>query len=519
MSRHAGVAVPLFSIPSRGAWGIGEIPDLGVLSAWMASAGFSRVMLLPIVTMGADQTSPYSASSAMAIDPLYVAVGDLEDFVLAGGIAALSETTRFDLELAQGAHRVQYAAIRRAKREALELAFARFMLAEWAQLTPRGSELARYAAHERWWLDDYALFQAIAEQQAGSWRDWPAPIRDRDPKALDETRRRLSRRVLFHQYVQWIAEGQWQRARASAAAQGVTIIGDLPFVVDLHSADVWARADEFLLDVSLGVPPDAFSATGQDWGLPVYRWDVIAGRGFSWIHQRARRMAALFGAFRIDHVIGFYRTYGRPKQGEPFFIPRDEGSQLALGETVLRIFRESGAGVIAEDLGTVPGFLRPSLERLGVPGCKVLRWEREWDANGQPFVDPAMYPPLSAALTGTHDTHTLADWWDHAGYDERRAFLDLPAMRSLGITHLAQPWSAELRDAILTTAYESGSIEVIVPIQDVFGWRDRINVPGTVTEDNWTWRLPWPVDELAAVPAAVERAEYCRALATATGRT
>ena len=211
------------------------------------------------------------------------------------------------------------------------------------------------------------------------------------PRAMDDARRQQARDVLFHQYVQWIAGQQWQAARAAAAACGVTIVGDLPFVVDLHSADVWARAGEFFLDVSLGVPPDAFSETGQDWGLPVYRWDVIAADGFSWIRQRARRMAALFGGFRVDHLVGFYRTYGRPATGKPFFIPADETSQTWLGETVLDAFRGAGADILAEDLGTVPDFVRASLARRGVPGCKVLRWERAWRKPGQPFIDPASY--------------------------------------------------------------------------------------------------------------------------------
>ena len=135
--------------------------------------------------------------------------------------------------------------------------------------------------------------------------------------------------MLQQQYLQWIAEEQWQAARAAASAEGVAIFGDVPFVVNLHSADVWTRPAEFMLDVSVGAPPDAFSDTGQDWGLPAYRWDVVAARDFPWIRQRARRMAALFSGFRIDHVIGFYRTYGRPPSGDPFSCPRTSMSAVS----------------------------------------------------------------------------------------------------------------------------------------------------------------------------------------------
>src|SRR5262249_13056085 len=160
----------------------------------------------------------------------------------------------------------------------------------------------------------------------------------------------------------------------------------------------------------------------------VYRWNLIAQRDFAWIRQRARRMAALFGGFRVDHLVGFYRTFGRPIDGPPFFSPPDEPSQTAQGERLLRIFLERGAAILAEDLGAVPDCVRASLARLGVAGCKVLRWEREWHTPGQPFRDPSTYPALSVALSGTHDTETHAGWWDHAPTDERAALLALPQL-------------------------------------------------------------------------------------------
>ncbi len=272
--------------------------------------------------------------------------------------------------------------MRRAKIEALDLAFASFLRDEWQVMTARAAALAAYIARERWWLDDYALFQAIAGAAGtGDWPAWPPPVRDREPRALDEARRHFAREVLRQQYLQWIAETQWHTARAAARARGVRIVGDLPFVVATDSADVWARRGEFMIDVSAGVPPDAFSDTGQDWALPTYRWDVIAGTNFSWMRQRARRMAALYDSVRIDHLVGFYRTFGRTSAGHAFFNPADEPTQTWQGEQILRIFLESGAEVLAEDLGTVPDFVRASMARLGVPGCKVLRWERHYDSR------------------------------------------------------------------------------------------------------------------------------------------
>jgi 4-alpha-glucanotransferase len=344
------------------------------------------------------------------------------------------------------------------------------------------------------------------------------PLRDRDPRAIEGARRSLGRQILRHQYLQWIAEGQWQRARLDAGARGIALFGDLPFVVNLHSADVWARQREFWLDVSAGAPPDAFSDDGQDWGLPTYDWATIAQTNYAWIRERVRRMSSLFDGLRVDHLVGLYRTYGWPPQGRPFFNPLHEPEQIAQGESILRIFQSSHREIVAEDLGTIPDFVRASLARLGVAGCKVLRWERHWHRPGQPFADPATYPAISAAMTGTHDTETLAEWWTRAGLEERRAVLGLPALSEWVARTGATPdraWDASLRDALLRQAYLAGSNELFLPVQDLFGWTDRINVPGTVTDLNWTWRLPWLVDQLASQPEAVERAAFARALGEA----
>jgi 4-alpha-glucanotransferase len=246
--------------------------------------------------------------------------------------------------------------------------------------------------------------------------------------------------------------------------------------------------------------------------LPTYRWSAIAAADYQWIRVRARRMASLFDGYRVDHLVGLYRTYGRPADGEPFFNPATEEEQTAQGERILGMLQATGAGIIAEDLGLVPDFVRASMARLGVPGCKVQRWERQWREPGEPFIDPMDYPPVSAAMTGTHDTETLAAWWDGASDDDRRALLQLRPVAAAGIVDPEQPFDDRLRDALLRMMYGAASRELLLPMQDVFGWRDRINTPGTVGEDNWTWRLPWPVDELPSVPAAAARAAFLRAL-------
>ena len=520
MDRSAGVLVPLFSIPSSSSWGIGEIADLPVLAGWLREARVSIVQLLPVNEMAAGETSPYSAISAMAIDPIFISLRDVGDFQACGGESRLPLAEQAALRSARASARVNHAAVRRAKDAALQLAFSMFWETEWIRGTARAGSFATYCSFEEWWLADYALYRALRDRyDARPWIDWEAPLRDREPGALDDARRELEREVLYYQYLQWVAEEQWQDARAAAAP--VRVFGDFPFMVSTDSADVWARQDLFRFDRSVGVPPDAFSATGQDWGLPVYRWDRMEDQGDGWLKQRARRSARLFDGYRIDHLVGFYRTYSRPLgQQEGAFDPADEPAQLAQGERLMDLFITSGARIIAEDLGSVPEFVRDSLTRLGLPGYKVVRWEREWNVPGQPFRDPRAYPALAVGTTGTHDTDPNSTWWAQAAPDEREAFAALaPVAAALdGVPPAEAPFTPALRDAILALLYRSPATLLLIPLQDVFGWTERINTPGTVAADNWCWKLPWPVDALPADPVAYERAEFLRVLAVQTGR-
>lgn len=519
MRKGIGIAVPLSAMASSSSWGIGEIRDLEVFAQWLDEAGCDRLMLLPIGTMPTGQTSPYSACSAMAIDPIYLSVDAMEDFRHIGGVAGLGEDNRRLISDVQASARVRFAEVRRVKEAAIGQAFDRFLRSDWADRTTRAAEFAGFTSREKWWLDEYALFRSCETLWPGkSWREWPEAVARRDEKTLGELRRQLSREIKYTQYVQWIADQQWRASRNALHTRGIALYGDLPFVVDTHSADVWSRQHEFLTDVSVGVPPDAFSDTGQDWGLPMYRWDVIAQSGFTWIHERARRMASLYDGFRVDHLVGFYRTYGRAPNGDRFFLPDNQDTQLWQGEQVMRAFLNAGAAVVAEDLGTVPEFVRSSIARLGVGGYKVLRWERIWHEPGQPFVLPSHYPRRSVATTGTHDTEPIAAWWDEADIEERVAIVELLQRVGQGHWDPAGSWSDALRDTLLRTLMMAASDHVFLPMQDVFGWRDRINTPATVGDHNWTWRVPWPVDEWHSRADAQERAAFLRHRGMAAGR-
>jgi 4-alpha-glucanotransferase len=513
--RRAGALVPLFSIPTSRSWGIGEIPDLPVFASWLKAAGFSVLQLLPVNEMAHGQSSPYSPLSAMAIDPIFIALDDVPEFAAGGGVETLNGTQRSRLDDVRRAATVRHRAVRELKAEVLSTLFEHFLDEQWQPGRPRAGALRAYIAQEAWWLDEYALFRALhAGNDERPWMAWDAPLRDREPAAIAAARDRLQREILYYQWLQWLADTQWTAARSAA---GLVILGDFPFMVSADSGDVWARQQEFRIDASVGVPPDAFSDTGQDWGLPAYRWDALEANGYEWLRQRASRCRELFDGFRVDHLVGFYRTFVREQDGRTGFHPPDEPAQLAQGERLLSLFQEHGGSVIAEDLGTVPDFVRASLDRLGIPGLRVLRWEREWEATGQPFKDPAAYPRVSVALSGTHDTETVAEWWAQAERDERAQAVLLPHLREAGIKP-GDPFSERVRDALLASLFAAGSDLVLLPVQDVFGWHDRINVPASVNEANWSWRLPWPADRLREVPDASRRAGALRELARLTGR-
>ena len=515
-SRQAGVLIPLFSLRSGSDFGVGEIPDLVPFSRWASDAGLRVVLLLPANEGARGQNSPYFALSAFAIDPVYVAPEALTDFELAGGVAALKGEDRDLLSALRLSPRVRWDEVRRLKRRAFELAFDRFVREEWDRKTERARALEGFARAERVWLEDYALFVALHdfEFEGRAWMDWPKELRERDPAALAASREKHGREVLFQEWMQWVADEQWRAARSAANRGGVLLGGDLPFMVASDAADVWARREDFRTDARVGVPPDAFSPTGQDWGFPVYRWPEMRAADYPWIRERARRMADLYDLYRVDHVVGLYRTYFFPSDGtEPSFVPAEEEEQIENGEAVLRICSE-GAQVVAEDLGVVPDFVRESLTSLSIPGYRVQRWEKNWKEGGDTFIDPANWPKLSLATTGTHDTESLADWYDALEEEERAQLFLLPSLTTLGERAKVR-FDDEVRDALLGMIYAAGSDLTLVPFQDLLGTRERINLPGTVGDHNWTYRMSMDLVALAADRAARDR---LRELAVRAGR-
>jgi 4-alpha-glucanotransferase len=433
---------------------------------------------------------------------------------------ALGTEGKRALEGARAAANVDYPTVRSLKTRALHAAFERFREREWSRETPRAKRLAAFVRSERAWLDDLALYVALRESHQGwGWTTWPEGQRDRDDRAIDRVRTADARSLLEVAYVQWMLHEQWEAARARMREVGVELMGDLPFVVCAESADVWSHASQFQLHMSLGAPPDAYSADGQDWGLPAYDWLSMEADDFAWIRARTRHAARLYDRFRLDHVVGFFRQWVKRKDsgGRGHFDPEGADAQNARGRRVLGAMLEELAQgnpidpprALAEDLGVIPPFVRVALRELGMPGYHVLPWEK--DDNGI-FRDPGAFPVESIVSFSTHDTAPIVSWWDDLP-EEDRVVLGERAGLVKGMDERARTL------ALLKYLYGSSSNLALVLGQELLGLRDRINTPGTVGAQNWSWRLPRPIEDLEADPAVTSRLDAVRVLVDGSGRS
>jgi 4-alpha-glucanotransferase len=342
--------------------------------ALLAPAGVALIQILPINEIAGGNSSPYGALSAFGIDPMYITLTAVDDLKGMDNAQALGHDGA-EL-LAAIAPRPRSTTTPSASSRSGPSSPASSASTS-ASCSPRSEpprpQLPRLRRRPAPWLADYALYRAIKDDQHGlPWWEWPAPLRERDAEALRQAEQKLADAILYFKYAQWLAHAQWSDARAASASHGVEIMGDLPFMVDRDSADVWAQRHEFRLDMSVGCPADQFDKDGQDWGLPPYYWGVMAKNDFAWLRRRARYSGELYDRFRIDHLVGFFRTTMRPydarrgKDGKlvaPRFDPPDEHSQRLHGERVVAAMiaaaAETGAQLIAEDLGSIPDYVPP----------------------------------------------------------------------------------------------------------------------------------------------------------------
>lgn len=475
LARSSGILLHPTSLP--GPHGSG---DLGPASRhfvdWLAAAGQSWWQTLPLTPIGPGN-SPYASVSAFAGNPLLVA---LEPLIEAGWLAAPrgAELPDFDPRQIDFAQLIPWRLAR--LREAGEGFAARADAAQQA-------EFAAWCAREAAWLDDYALFMALDQAHPdpgpAGWTGWEPALAGREPAALAAARQRHAKEIRFWQFAQWCFARQWADLRAYAAARGVRLIGDLPIFVAHHSADCWAHPDMFWLDagglptVVAGVPPDFFSATGQHWGNPLYRWDVCAARGYDWWQARMARSLALADLVRIDHFRGFAAYWAIPADAPDARAGHWEpGPGAALFHHLAEKF--GTLPIIAEDLGVITPDVEALRDGLGLPGMRILQFA--FGGGAEHGYLPHNYPVNTVAYTGTHDNDTFAGWWAHCSERERRHASDY-----FGPAGEAPHWQA------LRLLSASVAALVVFPLQDVLGLdsRHRMNTPGAL--GCWGWRFAW----------------------------
>jgi 4-alpha-glucanotransferase len=375
----------------------------------------------------------------------------------------------------------------------------------WPRVLDRFDELSGPALRDRFdrfcrahasWLDDFALFMAVKEMQGHvAWTAWEPGIAQRDPSAVARWQARGDREIRQHKLTQFLFFEQWQRVREACHARSIRIMGDLPIFVAHDSADVWARRELFRLDaegrpsVLAGVPPDYFSATGQLWGNPHYRWEVLRETGYAWWIERFRAVLALVDRVRIDHFRGFVASWEVP--GDATTALRGEwvnGPGASLFDAAQSALKLDRLPFVAENLGVITPAVEALRERFGLPGMAILQFAFGSDPQA-PVFKPHNYQRNLVAYTGTHDNDTTVGWWTGAAGHSTRSDTEImneraQARRYLGLEGREVQW--EMIRAVLASVADTA----IVPAQDLLGLGSeaRMNRPGTVT-DNWRWRL------------------------------
>jgi 4-alpha-glucanotransferase len=461
---HHGVCVPLFSLRSKKSCGIGEFNDLIPLIDWCRKTGLDCIQLLPLNDTG-DDPSPYNALSSCALDPIYLSLSLLKDekeLALFAPLNALPHLNRKE--------------VKQQKMKWLRDYFSQHFAAL-SQTRPYLDFLSQNP-----WLSSYAQFKVLSEQyNYRHWKDWPASHKAVSEEALH-----------FHFFLQYLCFSQLEKVRAYASRAHVFLQGDVPILLSPNSADVWAEPHLFNLHLTAGAPPDYYNPLGQNWGFPLFDWQEMRKTCFQWWKQRLHVTSRLYHLYRIDHVVGFFRIWAIPLGKKPVdgsFIPADRSTWQKQGLEILEMMIDSCPLLpLAEDLGTIPDEVYPTLKNLGICGTKVIRWERDKNRHYLPY---ATYEPLSVTTVSTWDCEPLRLWWEHYP-DEAKAFADFK-----GWSYQPELFRDEifeiLRDAHHTPSYFHINLlqEYLSLFPDLRSSKEeeRINIPGTLSATNWTYRF------------------------------
>ena len=474
MIRGAGILMPITSLPSK--YGIGCFSQSAYdFIDWLKEGGQRYWQILPLVPTSFGD-SPYQSFSTYAGNPYFIS---LEELIEEG---VLTKKECEDADFGDDPKDIDYEKMYENRCSLLYKAYERSSISE-------NQDYLRFMEENGWWLKDYALFMAVKERFDGKpWTEWAEDIRLRWANAMDYYRREMYFTIEFHQYLQFKFYQQWTKLKAYANARGIQIIGDIPIYVAMDSADAWAHPELFQLDENnvptavAGCPPDGFSATGQLWGNPLYRWDYHAQTGFSWWIERLRYCFKLYDILRIDHFRGFDEYYSIPYGAKTAANGTwEKGPGIHLFHRMKEVLGERK--VIAEDLGYVTDSVKQLVADTGFPGMKVL--EFAFDSRDTGCTNdylPHNYPENCAAYTGTHDNETLVGWFNSITKEEMENARDYLCDHYTPKKHLHWPF--------ISLVMRSRANLCIIPIQDYLGYDNtsRMNRPSTVVI-NWRWRI------------------------------
>lgn len=465
--RKSGILMHITSLP--GPYGIGSMGKCAYeFVDFLREAGQSYWQVLPLCPTGFGD-SPYQSFSTFAGNPYLI---DLDKLISEG---LLKQDEVDAISWASDPCRVDYGCLYHNRTKLLRLAYARF--------TP-DEDFSEYQSKNKSWLEDYALFMALKERYQGApWLNWPEELALRKPDAMERVRRELSDSIRFHGFLQYLFFRQWKLLRGYANEKGIQIIGDVPIYVPLDSADVWANPELFQLDGSgkpklvAGCPPDSFTADGQLWGNPLYDWDRMRQTNYDWWIRRLSAADGMYDVVRLDHFRGFESYWAVPA-----------GDKTAAGGSWL-----PGPGMdfihaiqsalphldfIAEDLGYVTPEVRQLQEQSGYPGMKVMQFAFDSRESGDYL--PHTYPMNSVCYTGTHDNFTMAQWFQEAA----------PEDVAMAKAYLGLNQEEGLVPGMIRGCMASVSKLCVIQMQDYLelGASARMNFPGTLSSNNWTWR-------------------------------
>jgi 4-alpha-glucanotransferase len=483
--------------------GIGTL-DSHYLEQWLdflVAAGQTYWQVLPLVPTGYGD-SPYAGLSAFAGNPLLIPSEMLVELGLVG-----RHRLRDRPDGPQ--QRVDYGTVITWKQALLTEAGERF-----AASAPEAwrADFEAFCAAEASWLDDYALFRALKDAHGGrSWDTWPPALRDREPAALEAARRELRAAVTLHQFQQWLFFRCWQRTRQACRRRRLRIIGDVPIFVAYDSADVWANRELFKLNAQgrpthvAGVPPDYFSATGQLWGNPLYRWQRMAADGFRWWLDRMRHMLRLVDVVRLDHFRGFAACWTIPATAPTAATGRWVKTP---GRKLFAVMKRAFGvlPIIAEDLGVITPDVVALRDAFGFPGMRVLQFAFSGDPNNHDL--PHNHVPNAVVYTGTHDNDTTVGWYaSRPGVGSTRDAERIEHERAFCRAYL-NTTGVEIHWDFIRAAYASVAHTAIVPMQDVLGLGSeaRMNLPAS-DHGNWSWRCR-PDDFAASIAKRLRELAY-----------